>query len=175
MVLGVNWLRTLGPILWDFSHMTMQYTLKGHATTLKGVTSSGLSFEDDAHFLKSSPSDTKGILLKLLSGTTRPVLPSLSAAVHTLLQSFGQVFATPTGQPPSQTQDHGILLKSTQPINVRSYRYPYIQKSKIEKIIHELLLTGVIRPSQSPFFGSGHVGTESRRKLAFMRRLQGPQ
>jgi hypothetical protein len=31
------------------------------------------------------------------------------------------------------------------------YRYPYFQKEEIEKIVAELLLSGVIRPSQSLF------------------------
>jgi hypothetical protein len=34
---------------------------------------------------------------------------------------------------------------------MRPYRYPYFQKEEIEKIVAELLLSGVIRPSQSPF------------------------
>ena len=33
----------------------------------------------------------------------------------------------------------------------RPYKYPFYQKSKIEKIVHELLEVGSIRPSQSPF------------------------
>jgi hypothetical protein len=33
----------------------------------------------------------------------------------------------------------------------RPYRHPYFQKTEIEKIVRELLQSGVIRPSQSPF------------------------
>jgi hypothetical protein len=43
------------------------------------------------------------------------------------------------------------LLKGTQPISVRPYRYPFYQKTKIERIVRELLELGVIQPSQSPF------------------------
>jgi hypothetical protein len=36
-------------------------------------------------------------------------------------------------------------------VNVRPYRYPYFQKIEIEKIVKDLLASGVIRPSLSPF------------------------
>ncbi|WRX29351.1 Reverse transcriptase domain - like 10 [Theobroma cacao] len=35
VVLGVQWLRTLGPILWDFSILTMHFKLKGKDVNLK--------------------------------------------------------------------------------------------------------------------------------------------
>jgi len=43
------------------------------------------------------------------------------------------------------------LKEGTSPISVRPYRYPYYQKSEIEKLIKELLVMGTIRPNQSPF------------------------
>ncbi|KAF5477262.1 hypothetical protein F2P56_003913 [Juglans regia] len=42
-------------------------------------------------------------------------------------------------------------LEGTSPISTRPYRYPYYQKTEIEKIVADLLKTGVIRPSSSPF------------------------
>jgi hypothetical protein len=63
-----------------------------------------------------------------------------------------EVFQEPKGIPPSRSHDHSIVLKEgTSPISVRPYRYPYYQKSEIEKLIKELLVMGTIRPSQSPF------------------------
>jgi hypothetical protein len=35
-VLGIQWLRTLGPILWDFSALTMQFTWNGSPCVLQG-------------------------------------------------------------------------------------------------------------------------------------------
>jgi len=81
MVLGVHWLQTLGPVLWDFAI----------------------------------------------------------------------AFAVPTTLPPLRPHDHKIPLTTSLPINVRAYHYPYFQKSEIKKLIQEMLLSGVIRLSQSPF------------------------
>ena len=63
------------------------------------------------------------------------------------------MFDLPTGLSPSHEEhDHSIpFIPGSQPPNVRPYRYPFAQKNEIEKIIQELLATGVIRPSTSPY------------------------
>ncbi|GLT71302.1 hypothetical protein SLA2020_433330 [Shorea laevis] len=69
-----------------------------------------------------------------------------------LLDEFKTVFEEPQGLPPLRSHDHQILLKpGTSPISVRPYRYPYYQKSEIETIVRDLLKSGVIKNSQSPF------------------------
>lgn len=76
----------------------------------------------------------------------------VSAHIKYLLDQFADVFEEPQGLPPNRTHDHSINLEpNTLPISVRPYRYPYFKKDKIEKIIKELLSTGVIQPSQSSF------------------------
>nr|GEZ81564.1 reverse transcriptase [Tanacetum cinerariifolium] len=62
------------------------------------------------------------------------------------------VFAVRTDLPPKRTNDHKIpLLPNTQPVNIRPYRHPSMQKDAIETIVNELLDSGVIKPSKSPF------------------------
>ncbi|KAL5556185.1 hypothetical protein UlMin_038421, partial [Ulmus minor] len=52
----------------------------------------------------------------------------------------------------SITTDYYILpVPSAGPVSVRPYRYPYYQKTEIEKMVKELLQYGLIRPSNSPF------------------------
>jgi hypothetical protein len=43
------------------------------------------------------------------------------------------------------------LIEGAQPTCARPYRYPYYKKEEIEKLVREMLSTGIIRPSQSPF------------------------
>jgi hypothetical protein len=110
--------------------------------------------EEGTHFLKPSTSANKGFLLKLLPLDFEAPSCALPDSIKALLQTFNHVFADPTGLPPFRGQNHQINLKRPQPINVRSYRYPYFQNIEIEKIIRELLNSIVTRPSQSPFLAT---------------------
>jgi hypothetical protein len=54
--------------------------------------------------------------------------------------------------PPARSHDHKInLLEGTQPTCARSYRYPYYQKKEIERQVRDMLTSGVVRPSKSPY------------------------
>ena len=62
------------------------------------------------------------------------------------------MFETPKGLPPIHDHDHAIhLIPGSVPPNIRPYRYPYFQKSEIERMIAEMLEAGIIQPSQSSF------------------------
>lgn len=69
-----------------------------------------------------------------------------------LLQKYQPIFHIPNTLPPSRAHDHRIILEhNSGPANVRPYRYPHIQKNEIERAIKEILSTGIIQPSSSPF------------------------
>jgi len=69
-----------------------------------------------------------------------------------LLDSFEDVFATPTGLPPRRDCDHRIHLPpGATPIAVRPYRYPQLQKDELEAQCNAMLEQGIIRPSTSLF------------------------
>ncbi|KAJ3684733.1 hypothetical protein LUZ61_013897 [Rhynchospora tenuis] len=127
MVLGVHWLRSLGPILWDFSQLTMTIQRDGHKISWHGVPD---PIEASPHSLASTTTD-------LLSE---------------LLNEFADLFKEPQGLPPHRRQDHSIHLRAdAEPVAVRPYRYPHIQKDEIEKQCTSMLQQGIIRPSTSPF------------------------
>jgi len=70
-----------------------------------------------------------------------------------LLDQYGDLFTDPVGLPPSRgVFDHRISLHpGTKPINIRPYRYPLKQKDIIEGLVQEMLDSGIIQPSCSPF------------------------
>lgn len=58
----------------------------------------------------------------------------------------------PKGMPPPRSQHHKIpLIHGSDPFKLRPYRYPFIQKEEIERIVKEMLDSGIIQPSTSPF------------------------
>ena len=79
-----------------------------------------------------------------------------SPSLQKLLEEFDDVFGEPKGLPLSRNHVHKIPLKvGSEPVCVKPYRYPHFQKTEIEKIVDDLLSTGVIKSSNSPY--SSHV------------------
>jgi hypothetical protein len=103
MVLGVQWLQTLGPILSDFSLMTMQYSIGGVSTLLQGLSPLELTLEEGGRFLKPDASANKGFLLKLISGSTDHPNPTCPPAIQSLLHTYKSAFDEPTALPPPRS------------------------------------------------------------------------
>jgi hypothetical protein len=62
------------------------------------------------------------------------------------------VFQEPTGLPSQRDHDHQIPLKAgSEAVNLRPYRYSGLQKDSVERMVAEMLDTGIIRTSNSPF------------------------
>jgi hypothetical protein len=118
-----------------------------------------LSFEDAAGF-KFSNKRHKRVLLQLMEH-----IEVMSSELHqdsqsnlsdtlldSLLMEYQDVFAEPKGLPPRRSHDHAIpLVEGASPVSVWPYRYPFYQGGEIEKIVKDLLGSGVIRHSTSPF------------------------
>ena len=70
-----------------------------------------------------------------------------------LLGEHSDIFQNPPhGLPPRHSRDHIIELNpGSTPIRKKSYRQSYGNKSEIECLVQELLDTGIITRSKSPF------------------------
>ena len=81
-----------------------------------------------------------------------PTPDSETSELNEVLMEFEDVFKEPSELSPHRDHDHQIVLKEgTAPVNVTPYRYPVFQKNEIEKLIQEMLQSGVIRHSTNPF------------------------
>ena len=112
MVLGIKFLRTLGPILWDFDDLFLAFTRAGHRVFWRGIGST----RDDVQ-----------------STRLHAVQPDDPTLLQNLLQEFDDLFVEPKGLPSARCCDHRIhLLLNTAPVAVRPYRYPQLQKDELE-------------------------------------------
>jgi hypothetical protein len=128
-ILGVDFLCTLGPILWDLDAMTVSFLHQGTRVQWQGV----------------HPATPQPHVVVTTATAQQPML-------DVLLEQQGAIFSEPTGLPPPWPYDHRIhLLPGTEPVAVRPYRYPQLQKDELERQCTAMLAQGIIRPSTSPF------------------------
>ncbi|XP_077215613.1 uncharacterized protein LOC143850231 [Tasmannia lanceolata] len=152
-VLGAQWLRTLGPVVWDFAQSTMKFIIDDHDHILKGEKELAMEIVRERQFKKEVLKGRHAFMLQLHNISPTSTQPSKDSSLQGLLQSYQEVFAEPIGWlPPTRSHDHCIpLVEGAKPVNVRPYRYPYYQKNEIEKMVKEMLDNGIIRPSKSPY------------------------
>nr|GEY71133.1 hypothetical protein [Tanacetum cinerariifolium] len=117
MVLGVQWLSTLGDINCNFKNLTMKFNYQGKKIMLRGSQSGGLQW-------------IQAQLMQIQRGTAESSNDNLP--LQHLLRTYNDVFAMPTELPPPRTHDHAItLLPNTLPVTVRPYRLPPNQKDVV--------------------------------------------
>nr|GEW62688.1 hypothetical protein [Tanacetum cinerariifolium] len=162
MILRIQWLFTLGDIKFNFKELRMEFMYKKRRWYLGGTPKSNSEWMT-GHKLNKTDRQAKQpkffsmqlcvypspeINLMKIKGITSDVQPKLQQVV----EEFADVFAILKELPPSRPCDHRIpLLKGTNSINISPYRHPPTQKEAIESMVQELLDTGVIRQSHSPF------------------------
>eukprot|EP00253_Pinus_taeda_P020026 PITA_20026 len=96
--------------------------------------------------------EQRGVIAQLCSLDVSTSKSSISPDLQKVLDNHSKVVETPKGLPPIFDHDHAIhLIPGSVPPNIRTYRYPYAQKSEIECMAAEMLEASIIQPSQSSF------------------------
>lgn len=172
IVLGVAWQEALGEIKINYRKSYLKFQLDEKEVSPQGnhpqppvqhVSTSNLTKlihkgEVSQYFmvqlLEQPANVTPSTLLSLQSNMTTPPLPTLHPQpdIATILQSYSVVFNEPKSLPPKRQFDHHIPLEpDAKPVNVRPYRFPHFQKIKIERQVQQMLESGIVRPSTSPY------------------------
>jgi hypothetical protein len=152
IVLGVDWIRTLGPILMDFKYLTMKFDQERHQYKFQGITTSSPEIIS-SHRMEKLLKRGHSSVITQLHAIQAIETPSVSQDLQAILYKHQLVFSTPKGLPPSHgVHDHSIpLVLGILPPNIYMYRHPFSQKNEIEKMVQELLNVGLIHPSTSPY------------------------
>ena len=165
MVLGVQWLATLGDIVCNYKSMWMSFDWQEQRVTLKGnepVRLQSVQYRQLSGLLGSN-SGIAGIslcsllLVQEIEGEKALLMgknlnEEEKEALQNLIRLYQDVFIPLTGLPPNRPEDHTIPLKEgAQPVNLRPYRYSNLQKDMVEGMISEMISAGTVQPSHSPF------------------------
>ena len=77
----------------------------------------------------------RGVIIQLCSLDVQTSKLVVSTDLQNVLDKYSNVFDTPKGLTPTRDHDHAInLIPGSVPPNIRPYRYPYAQKSEIERM-----------------------------------------
>ncbi|XP_019414608.1 PREDICTED: uncharacterized protein LOC109326374 [Lupinus angustifolius] len=161
VVLGIEWLITLGDITWNFNKLTMEFCLQGRRHVLRGATQFECKYGKaqllekamviGVHLSMIQVGDANGVILHTL--TTHADLGHIPPSIEYILQTYADIFANPTQLPPTRAKhDHMIpLMHNVDPVNKRPYRYAKEQEDVIDKLVHDMLSSGAIQTSTSPY------------------------
>jgi len=155
VVLGVQWLKSLGPVLTDYNTLCMKFFHAGNLVELNGDTESTLSSLSSSQLLRLRQKQPDSLYFHVAIIPDPPdstTNPDTSPLVQALIAKFPSLFKPPQTLPPPRDTDHRIhLIPQATPVNVRPYRYPHYQKQEIEAQVESMLQKGLIQPNNSPF------------------------
>ncbi|KAH9735040.1 hypothetical protein KPL71_017615 [Citrus sinensis] len=173
LVLGVQWLEELGTVECNWKSLTMNFNWNNRPRHLQGLNPQSLQTATVAEVNKEIKQGHEAFAICFQLQLEEVTAP---AAMQGLLRNYKELFQEPTQLPPKREIDHCITLKEgTEPINIRPYRYAHFQKEEIEKQVQEMLNSGLIRPSTSPFSSSVVLVKKKKWKLEVLYRLPRPQ
>ncbi|GJY88377.1 retrotransposable element Tf2 [Tanacetum coccineum] len=134
MVLGVQWLATLGDILWKFEKLTMEYKYKGKRVVLRGSQQAALSWLNGKQSIKGMPTNTAELSLMSQRETAFKTLKEamISTPVPSL-PNFNKEFVMET-----DACDVGIgavLVQADHPI---AYMNSWVQDVEMQALITKL-------------------------------------
>lgn len=119
-VMGIQWFTTLGPILWDFKNLTMEFKQDGKKVKLRGATVRRLKSIQPEQLMKLMQHTGELSMMQLIPVHTqinpRPNTLQLEDNIHPdiihLLQEFSNLLKNISELPPIREKfDHKIPLK----------------------------------------------------------------
>jgi hypothetical protein len=155
-VLGMDWLDKFSPMTCEWHEKWLEIPKDGKRVKLQGIIPAAkvqlleVDHKQLDKWINSNEVWALAVLESIPSALTTD--SSLAPDLQCILSDFADVFQDPKTLPPHRALDHAItLIKEDQPINSRPYRYSPLHKDEIERQVSEMLQSGVITTSMSPY------------------------
>ena len=138
-MLGVQWIKSLGPILTDYTDLTMKF--KHHNKIIELHSERDYTICGINHYQLKGMVQIDGVNAFFHIDRMNPKLPSnqqtqpltQDPTIISLLHRYHILFQPPTTLPLPRNITHTInLLPNSLPVNVQPYRNLYFQKHEIE-------------------------------------------
>ncbi|CAN6338981.1 unnamed protein product [Urochloa humidicola] len=155
-ILGMDWLEAFSPMKVQWAQKWLSFRYKGQKIKLQGLLPSFnhcMLITEDQFYAMQRDDDIWCVVQVYSAEEQTPHNELLlSSQIQQLVHTYSDIFAEPTGLPPSRAKDHVIpLMTGTQPFRLRPYRYTPAQKTEIEQQVAHLLRNHMIQESSSPF------------------------
>lgn len=156
IILEVDWMKHVSPVVFDFESSCIIIRWEQYTIELKQSRSQkAVKLVLDAEKGNTIDKGDTCFLIQVRSVRNDKELGTILDEVTGLTEEYQDVFDEPKGLPPQLSHDHKIPLKlDSIPVNANPYKCPYIHKTEIEKVVKEMLTSGIVRHSSSPYASS---------------------
>jgi hypothetical protein len=141
VVLGVQWLQSLGTMTLNFQDLFMRFSSEDKEIELRGIQGKPSKVRSSNSMTKLLKKGHHGVIAQLCSLDVQTSISSAPVDLQIVINNHFKVFEEmPKGLPLARDHNHAIHLQpGSLPPNIRPYKYPYAQKSEIERMIQEML------------------------------------
>lgn len=132
IILGLQWLEKLGETTTNWRQQVMRFDLGNQLVELRGDPSLGVTQISLKAMERILRKEKQGVWVEFNEiQTENKPSPIPPGCLQSLLNKFKSLFLEPKQLPPNRTHDYAIILKEgTNPVSVKPYRYPQIQKMR---------------------------------------------
>jgi len=136
IVLGVEWLHTLGPITMDYQKLYMSFTQEAHTYTLHCLHARSQEIISSHRMEKLVKKGHHGVMSQFNSiHVQEPSSPKIHPVLQLIMEKHNQVFETPMELPPSEVRmiTSSLSFLAVNPPIYTPAGTPFLKKMKQKK------------------------------------------
>jgi hypothetical protein len=136
VILGFQWLQSLGTMDFNFQDLFMKFSLEGNEIELRGIKEKPSKVISSNGMIKLLKKGHQGVIVQLCSLNFQTFKPYIPLDLQGIIDNHSKLFEDiPRGIPPTRNHDHAIhLILGSVPPNIRVYRYPLLRLILASKI-----------------------------------------